>query len=312
MSRLSGLLTYFEKERDRNGGFDLMYLKIRKVQESDIEDVLEISRHVWQGHDYLPYVIKAWLKDPNSHTYGIEVDSHIIGLGSLRLVEKGQTGWMEGLRIHPNYRGKGLANKLTKHIISEARYLKVQRLRYTTAVDNLASLQLAEKTGFMRLLMMGVVWHSNPIFIPKRRSFPTVRESSPEEAYELVQGNPEINPRVLVYNWRALDSTLEGFKTVGESNEFHVALRKGKFDSFSFGHLRHEPGGSERSFTIYAATAASFMSHFSYHISLALENDNPAIACTYETKFEKTLYSVDWVSKENWGTHLILLEKSMS
>ncbi|MCW4052010.1 MAG: GNAT family N-acetyltransferase [Candidatus Bathyarchaeota archaeon] len=289
-----------------------MYPKIRMVQESDVEDVLEISRHVWEGHDYLPYVIRVWLNDPNSHIYGIEVDSHIVGLGNLRLVEKGQTGWMEGLRIHPDYRGKGLANKLTKHIISEARHLKVQRLRYTTAVDNLASLQLAEKTGFMRLLMMGVVWHSNPILIPEKRSFPAIRESSPEEAYELVKGNSEINPRLLVYNWKALDSTLEGFKTVGESNEFHVALRKSKLDSFSFGHLWHEPTGSERSFTIYAATADSFLSHFSYHVSLALELEHPAIACTYETKFEKTLYSVDWVSKENRGIHLILLEKSMS
>jgi N-acetylglutamate synthase-like GNAT family acetyltransferase len=288
-----------------------MHPKIRKVQESDIEDVLEISRHVWEGHDYLPYVIKVWLQDQNSHTYGIEVDSHIVGLGNLRLVEKGQTGWMEGLRIHPDYRGKGFANKLTEHIIDEAGGLKVQRLRYTTAVDNRISLQLAEKTGFVKLVTMGVAWHSNPVSMPAKRSFSTVRESSPEDAYELVRGDPAINPKVLVYDWKALDSILEGFQTVGESNEFHVAFRKDKFDSFSFGHFRHESTGSERSFTIYGTTADSFLSHFSHQVSLALEGDTPAIVCIYETRFEKTLYSVEWVSKDNWGTQLVLLEKSV-
>lgn len=288
-----------------------MHPRIRRVQESDIEDILEISRHVWEGHDYLPYVIRAWLQDQNSHTYGIEVDHHIVGLGNLRLVEAGQTGWMEGLRIHPDHRGRGFANKLTKHIIAEAGGLKVQRLRYTTGVDNLVSLQLAEKTGFVTLATMGVVWQANLTSIPPRRSFSTVRESSPEEAYELVRDSPEINPKVLVYDWKALDSTLEGFKTVGESNRFHVAFRRDKFDSFSFGHIRHQPAGSVRSFTIYGATANGFLSHLSHHVSMALETDNPAIVCTYETKFEKTLYSVDCVSKEDWGTHLILLEKSV-
>ncbi len=286
-----------------------MHPRLRKVQESDIEDILEISRHVWEGHDYLPYVIKAWLQDQNSHTYGIEVDHHIVGLGNLRLVEEGQTGWMEGLRIHPDYRGRGFANKLTKHIIDEAGGLKVQRLRYTTGVDNLISLQLAAKTGFVKFATMGVAWHANPTSVPAKRSFSTVRESSPAEVYELVRDNPEINPKVLVYDWKALDSTLAGFKTVGESNGFHVAFRKGKFDSFSFGHFRHQPVGWVRAFTIYGTTADSFLSHFSHHVSLAMEKDNPAIVCTYETRFEKTLYSVEWVSKEDWGTHLILLEK---
>jgi N-acetylglutamate synthase-like GNAT family acetyltransferase len=288
-----------------------VYPRIRKVEESDIEDILEISRHVWEGHDYLPYVIRAWLQDQNSHTYGIEVDHHIVGLGNLRLVEEGQTGWMEGLRIHPDYQGRGFANKLTKHIIAEAGGLRVQRLRYTTGVDNLVSLQLAEKARFATLVTMGVAWHANPSSIAPKRSFSTVRESSPEEAFKLVRDNSEINPEVLVYDWKALDSTLEGFKTVGESNGFHVAFRKDKFDSFSFGHFRHQPAGSARSFTIYGTTTDSFLSHLSHHVSMALETDNPAIVCTYETKFEKTLYSVEWVSKEDWGTHLILLEKSV-
>jgi len=285
---------------------------MRKVETSDLEDILEISRHVWEGQDYLPKVIEKWLKDPNSYTYGIEVDGHLVSLDNLRLVEKGRTGWLEGLRVHPDYRGKGLAKKLTEYMIREAQRLKVQRIRYTTAVDNLASLKIAEKAGFIQLLEMGVFWHPNPNIIPLRKDYPPIEKSSSKEVYELVQSNPQIMPKgVLVYNWKALDSTLEGFRTVGESNEFHVALRKGRIDSLSFRGHRYEPAGSPWSFTIYSSKNDGFESQLSHQIALAYACNQPAIMCTYETKFEKTLHGIDWLSEEHWGLRMVLLEKSM-
>lgn len=290
-----------------------MQLMMRKVKTSDLEDILEISRHVWEGHDYLPSVIEKWLKDPNSYTYGIEVDGHLVSLDNLRLIEKGRTGWLEGLRVHPDYRGRGLAKKLTEHMIREAQRLKVQRLRYTTATDNLASLKLAEKAGFIQLLEMGVFWHPNPNIIPSPKDYPPIEKSSSKKVYELVQSNPQIIPQgVLIYNWKALDSTLEGFRTVGESNEFHVALRKGRTDSLSLGGHRYQPEGSPWSFTIYATKNDGFQSQMSRQIALAYSHNHSAIMCTYETKFEKTLHNIDWLSEEHWGLHMVLLEKSMS
>ncbi len=287
-----------------------MKLTMRRVETSDLKDILEISRHVWEGHDYLPSIIEEWLTDPNSYTYGAEVDGRLVGLDNLRLVENGRTGWMEGLRVHPDYRGKGLANKLTDRMIKEGQRLKVQRLRYTTAVDNLASLKLAEKTGFKRLLEMGVFWHPNPNAIPPPGAYPPIRESNPETVYELVLANAQIMSRsILVYDWKALDSTLEAFKTVGESNQFYAALEKGNLNSFSLGHLRDT--GSTWSFTIYAHETLGFQSQMSHHITLALENRQRNIMCTYNSKFEEAVRQLDWTSKDYWNTRLVLLEKPM-
>ena len=55
-----------------------MTAKIRRLQGSDRNDIIEISRHVWEGHDYLPSVADQWLQDPNSHFYGVEVQGHIV------------------------------------------------------------------------------------------------------------------------------------------------------------------------------------------------------------------------------------------
>lgn len=289
-----------------------MRLKIRRVEIPDLEDILEISRHVWEGHDYLPKVIKKWLDDPNSFTFGTEVNGHLVGLDNLRLVEGGRTGWMEGLRVHPDYRGQGLAKKLTEYLVKEAQHLNVQRLRFTTASDNLVSLRLGEKVGFERLLKMGVFWHPDPNIIPSPKNYPPIKKASSEEIYELVTNHPQIIPQsVLVYDWKALDSTHDGFETVGESNEFYVALRKGRIDSFSLGGNRYESEGSTWSFTIYAAKTDGFQSQLSHQIALAQRCAHSAIMCTYETKFEKTLNDIDWLSKEHWGLHIVLLEKPM-
>ena len=117
---------------------------VRPLEESDLDDILEIAKHTWDGHDYLPYFFDAWLKDPDSHTAAIERDGHVIALANLRVIEDGRTGWMEGLRVHPDHQGEGLASHLTRHIVQQAEDLKVERLRYTTASVNEASFHLAE------------------------------------------------------------------------------------------------------------------------------------------------------------------------
>jgi hypothetical protein len=66
--------------------------KIRKINSSDLKDILEISSKIWGGHDYLPSVINEWLTDPKCHTYGVETDGRIVAVGNLRLVDRGKTG----------------------------------------------------------------------------------------------------------------------------------------------------------------------------------------------------------------------------
>src|SRR4030067_1479977 len=101
--------------REEEHWLRFMPATIRKLLSSDRDDIAEISRHIWEGNDYLLSVVDDWLKDRNCHFYGVEENSHIVAVGNLRLLEDGRTGWMEGLRVHPEQRGKGFAKEKTTH-----------------------------------------------------------------------------------------------------------------------------------------------------------------------------------------------------
>lgn len=289
-----------------------MTSEIRRLLDSDRDDIIEISRHIWDGHDYLLCVAEKWLQDRNCHFYGVEVDGHIVAVGNLRLIEDGKTGWMEGLRVHPDHRGKGLANEITQYLVNEAERLGVQRLRYTTANRNAASLKLAKMAGLLRMLEMAVFWHLNPEQMPSTKRHPRFKKSSPEEVNNLLETDSTIVPcGILIYDWKALDISLPNLEVVGETHEFNVARKKEKLDSLSFGYLRPDPEQTLWSFTIYATDLNSFLSQFFYNVKRASELGIKPVVCTFETRFEKQLKGLPWSSKEHWGTRLILLEKQL-
>jgi RimJ/RimL family protein N-acetyltransferase len=287
-------------------------MKIRRLRFSDRNDVLEISRHVWDGHDYLPLVFEQWLKDRNSYFYGVEVDGRVVAVGNLHLIENKRTGWMEGLRVHPDFRGRGYANDLTRFFVQKGEELAVDRLRYTTGENNAASLKLASNAGFSRLLDKAVFWCMKPEKAPTVRGYLPIEEVKARRAYELLQTNPSLVPHgVLIFDWRAVDSTLENFREIGQTHGFFVGLKKGRLDSISFGHLR-EDLEKTWGFTVYASDPLGFRAHLSFNMRRALEVQADTVMCTFEKFFESTLSQVRFGCEEQDAGHLVLLERSVS
>jgi GNAT superfamily N-acetyltransferase len=287
-------------------------MKIRRLRFSDRDDVLEISRHVWEGHDYVPLVFEQWLKDKNSYFCGVEVDGRVVAFGNLHLIENKRTGWMEGLRVHPDFRGRGYANDLTSFLVRKGEDLGVDRLRYTTGENNAASLKLASKAGFSRLLDKAVFWCMKPKRASQVRGYVPIEETKPKIAYELLKSNPSLVPYgVLIFDWRAVDSTLENLEEIGQTHRFFVALKKGKLDSMSFGRLRMN---SEKTwgFTVYASDSVGFRAQVSFNMKKALEVQADTVACTYGKLYEGTLREVRFDCEEQDTGHLVLLEKALT
>lgn len=289
-----------------------MAATIRKLLSSDRDDIAEISRHIWEGNDYLLSVVDDWFKDRNCHFYGVEENGHIVAVGNLRLLEDGQTGWMEGLRVHPEHRGKGFANEITRYLTKEAEHLGVKRIRYTTSDRNEASLKLAKMSGLSEISKMAVFWTENPKQIPPIGNYPPIEKVTPAKAYGLLQASSNIIPYgILTYDWKALDNTLQNLKEIGKTHDFYVALRKAKIDSLSFGYTRWEPDHVQWSFTVYSFGQDGFLSQLSHNVATALKHGFNSIGCVFETRFEKTLNELDWGSAEHWAGHLVLFEKQM-
>ncbi len=286
--------------------------RIRKIRTSDLKEILEISSQVWGGHDYLPSVIDEWLASPKCHTYGVEVDGHIVAVGNLRLVDRGKTGWMEGLRVHIDHRRRGYADMLTRRFVSLGKKLKVKRLRYTTASRNRASTKLAKNAGFKRLFKMSIFWHESLKAVAETlHTRSRLREATTSEANETLRANPGIVPHnTVVYDWKAVEGTRAAFKEIGKDHKFYVVKKKCSPRSFSIGRAGQNSESDWWSFTICASDEDEFLVHFKNHLRIALEIGSEAAVCTTMTQFDDA-FGTEKPLKLRGKMQLIMFEKQM-
>lgn len=284
--------------------------KIRPLCFSDREDVLEIASKTWDGHDYLPYFFDTWLEDKNSLTAAIEYDGHVISLANLRVIENGRTGWMEGLRVHPDYRGKGLASIITKHVVKIARRAKVERIRYTTAADNEQSLHLGETIRMQRKFDLATYWHEKPGEISWRTPEKSLKDVTSTELFPALPDSGLLPYNVVIYDWKALDATPEGLDKIGAIARFWVETEDTGIKSFSLGFSRDDKSGQMWCFTIYAPDESSFRTHLSHHLSMASESKCDLIFGAFQMEYFDSLHELDWVKRhEDGDITLTLLER---
>ncbi len=287
-------------------------VKTRPLRESDREDILEIARNTWEGHDWLPEYFDEWLKDSSCHTLAIEEDGRVAALANLKLIEKGITGWMEGLRVHPDFRGRGFASTITDLLVELAKKLGVKRLRYTTATVNVESLHLAEKIGMKRLFQMGVYWDSKIDRVPKKEKFENLEKMEIELNHKRIETSGLIPSNVLLVDWKAYDATIEGFKEFGEI-EVWAHSERNQLESVSIGTERHDMNGPIWAITIYTENGNLFLEQLSKQISLAKENGFGRIILMFPYEFYKNLHKLEWMKdEEKSDIGVVLLEKDIS
>jgi GNAT superfamily N-acetyltransferase len=119
------------------------------VRPADRNRVLEITRDVWDGQDYLPEVFDDWVSDAGAAFQAAELDGIVVGLHRLRPYAPGLI-WYEGLRVASTHRRQGIARTMVTSAIAEAREQRFQEMRLGTA--NPEAVSLFESVGFRRLV----------------------------------------------------------------------------------------------------------------------------------------------------------------
>jgi N-acetylglutamate synthase-like GNAT family acetyltransferase len=292
---------------------EVMSVLIRRLVESDQNAVLEISRYTWDGHDYLGTVFDVWVNDPKCDFVGVEVEGKVVAVGNLRLIEGGRTGWLEGLRVHPDFRQRGYANEITAYLVAEGERLRVVRLRYTTSDRNVESLKIAAKAGFSRVLELAVFWATGVKMSPPMRVHYVLEETGPNVLYDLLRNSVDMVPAgVLVYDWKALEFSLESLEEIGKDHRFYVGLKNGKIDSLSFCQLRPDrKDQSWWSFTVYAHDSEGFLGQVSHSVRIALEGGLSSAMVTLEKRFEEVVGELEFGADEQDISHLIMLERKI-
>jgi GNAT superfamily N-acetyltransferase len=118
------------------------------VRPGDRERVIQLTRDVWDGHDYVPRVFDDWVSDAGAAFQAIELDGVVVGLQRLRPYASGLV-WYEGLRVASTHRRQGLARTMLTSAIAEAREQNFREMRLATGNSNAA--RLFEDLGFERL-----------------------------------------------------------------------------------------------------------------------------------------------------------------
>lgn len=122
----------------------------RPARQEDTAQALALAALIWEGDDYIPYVWEKWLADPHGVLAVAEWKGQIVGLGKLTRHSPG-SWWMEGLRTHPDYEGRGIASQIFRYLQDTWQQAGDGILRLATHSENLPIHHICERNRFQRL-----------------------------------------------------------------------------------------------------------------------------------------------------------------
>lgn len=135
-----------------NKHFKLEDCHVRLAEEFDRNDLQDIAKSIWDGHDYLPKVLDKWLIEP--YFFVCEYQGKVIACIKLSLFPD-HVLWFEGLRVKANFQGNGIGGFMNREMFKFAATLKAKdpllKFEFCTYYKNVESLHLTAKVGFKRV-----------------------------------------------------------------------------------------------------------------------------------------------------------------
>ncbi|MDF9867419.1 N-acetylglutamate synthase-like GNAT family acetyltransferase [Bacilli bacterium PM5-3] len=127
-----------------------MELSIREICDEDKERCLWIEKYALPEVIYVNDVWDYFTSRKDGRFLGVFKDNELGGFGKItRLFEN--VGWLETLRIHPDYQTQGLGNEMYKGYMEAAKELGLTKIGMFTEFDNYRSENLAKKYGFSKV-----------------------------------------------------------------------------------------------------------------------------------------------------------------
>ena len=132
-----------------------MEVVVRPALPGDKAPLMTFIKEVWGGHDYIPEVWDDWLHDERGMMYVADVDGVPVAMNRVSFLEDG-SAWFQGARVHPLYRGRGVATLLGENSMKIASQRGAMVFRLTTASRNLASRRQIGRMRFMEVARFSV------------------------------------------------------------------------------------------------------------------------------------------------------------
>ena len=116
----------------------------------DAADVLEFTKFIWDGHDYIKYVWHDWLADPQGILAVAEYAGHAVGLGKLTCISPGHW-WLEGLRVDPKFQGLKISSHIFRYLDDWWQEHGGGAVRLMTSSERLQVHHLCGRLGYDKL-----------------------------------------------------------------------------------------------------------------------------------------------------------------
>ena len=113
----------------------------------DTPGMIELTKHIWDGEDYVPGAWGDWLADREGILAVAESNAKVVGLGKLTKLSP-VDWWLEGLRVHPKYEGRGIASRLHDYLLGYWKRNGSGHVRLATISKREPVKHMVKKRGF--------------------------------------------------------------------------------------------------------------------------------------------------------------------
>ena len=168
-----------------------MRVEVRRARQSDKGPLMAFIKDVWGGHDYIPRVWDRWLGEKDARMFVVLADGRQVGMSRVRFLSDG-SAWFEGARVHPGYRGMGLATALGEAGVDYARRKGASVFRLTSNSRNRQAHRQIARIGFEESHRISVYELPDGL---KPRAAKDARPAGPgdaERVLEAVEGSREL------------------------------------------------------------------------------------------------------------------------
>ena len=133
-------------------------LTLRDAFPADRQAILDFCKSTWPDYgDYIPRVWRQWIADTGGRLIVAELDERPVGIGKITQLSPGEL-WLEGLRVDPRYRRRGIARAMNLEVLRTVRRMKPRAVRFCTGMTNRATRRMAEKHGFRVAARLRYYW----------------------------------------------------------------------------------------------------------------------------------------------------------
>lgn len=184
---------------------------IRPALPRDTADVVEFTKFIWDGHDYVGAIFPEWLEDPEGQLFAAEYAGHCVGTGKVTRVAAGQW-WLEGFRVDPNFQGLKIGSRIDARCNEWWNENGDGTLRLLTNSRRVKVHHLSEARGFVKTGEV-IAYAADPLAEPVETFTPL----TPAEAGEAVAFCRRLKPDAYMnLGWRFLrpdeDAIREGME----------------------------------------------------------------------------------------------------